>query len=43
VRAARALKPARTWTHIDTRGKTTLRGAAEKGYDQVIEYLAEHG
>lgn len=27
----------------DTRGQTALTGAAEKGYDKVIQYLADHG
>ncbi len=28
---------------VDSRGDTALHGAASKGYDQVIKYLAEHG
>ena len=28
---------------VDSRGQTALHGAAEKGYDQVVKYLAEHG
>jgi ankyrin repeat protein len=28
---------------VDSRGETALHGAASKGYDQVIKYLAEHG
>jgi uncharacterized protein len=27
----------------DNRGQTALHGAAEKGYDQVVKFLAEHG
>ncbi|HLH41614.1 MAG TPA: ankyrin repeat domain-containing protein [Bryobacteraceae bacterium] len=27
----------------DSRGQTALHGAAEKGYDQVVKFLAEHG
>ena len=27
----------------DSRGQTALYGAAEKGYDKVVKYLAEHG
>ena len=27
----------------DSRGQTALHGAAEKGYDQVVKYLAEQG
>ncbi len=28
---------------VDSRGQTALHGAAAKGYDQVVKYLAEHG
>jgi ankyrin repeat protein len=28
---------------VDSRGQTALIGAAEKGYDKVIQFLADHG
>jgi ankyrin repeat protein len=28
---------------VDTRGDTALHGAAGKGYDEVVKFLAEHG
>jgi ankyrin repeat protein len=28
---------------VDSRGQTALHGAAEKGYDEVVKYLAAHG
>jgi ankyrin repeat protein len=28
---------------VDSRGQTALHGAAQKGYDKVIQFLADHG
>lgn len=28
---------------VDNKGDTALHGAAQKGYDQVVQFLAEHG
>ena len=28
---------------VDSRGETALHGAAQKGWDQVVQYLADHG
>ena len=28
---------------VDSQGKTALHGAAQKGWDQVVQYLADHG
>jgi uncharacterized protein len=28
---------------VDSKGQTALHGAAQKGWDQVVEYLADHG
>jgi ankyrin repeat protein len=28
---------------VDTRGQTALHGAAQKGWNQVVQYLADHG
>ncbi|HWF08562.1 MAG TPA: ankyrin repeat domain-containing protein [Bryobacteraceae bacterium] len=28
---------------VDSRGQTALHGAAQKGWDQVVQYLADHG
>jgi ankyrin repeat protein len=28
---------------VDSTGKTALHGAAQKGWDQVVQYLADHG
>lgn len=28
---------------VDNRGQTALHGAAQKGWDEIVEYLADHG
>lgn len=28
---------------VDNRGQTALHGAAQKGWDQIVQYLADHG
>ena len=28
---------------VDTRGQTAMHGAAQKGWDQIVQYLADHG
>jgi ankyrin repeat protein len=28
---------------VDSKGQTALHGAAQKGWDEVVQYLADHG